>query len=154
LKEDSNTGTAKPRVFFALAVVLCPILTATSASCSRNKKVGLDELRSQIRSANSFVAESELFIDYIRQGHAPHHYIEAHAAYLEDAVKQFEKELEQGNPEAGTGTVIHECITDMDLLRRELSSIAALSANNHGLAAAKRRMETIRKSLQEAYSSV
>jgi hypothetical protein len=154
LKEDSKTRTAKPRVFLALAVLSCPILTATLASCSHNKTVGPDELRSQIRSANSFVAESELFIDYIRQGHAPHHYIEGHAAYLEHAVKQFEKELEQGNPEVGTGTVIHECITDMDLLRRELSSIAALSVNNHGLAAAKTRMERIRKSLQKTYSCI
>jgi hypothetical protein len=95
-----------------------------------------------------------MFIDYIRQGHATHHYVEAHAAYLEDAVKQSEKELEQGNPEAGTRNVIHECITDMDLLRRELSGIAALSGNNDGLAAAKTRMESIRKSLQKAYSSI
>jgi hypothetical protein len=154
LKEDNKTWTTKPRVFFALAVLLCSMLTATLASCSRNKTVGRDEVRSQIRSANSFVAESEMFIDYIRQGHATHHYVKAHAAYLEDAVKQSEKELEQGNPETGTGNVIHECVTDMDLLRRELSGIAALSGDNDGLAAAKTRMESIRKSLQKAYSSI
>jgi hypothetical protein len=139
---------------FTAVVLLCSMVAATLASCSRNKTVGRDDVRSQIRSANSFVAESEMFIDYIRQGHATHRYIDAHAAYLEDAVKQSEKELEQGNPQAGTRNVIHECITDMDLLRRELSGIAALSGNNDGLAAAKRRIESIRKSLQKAYSSI
>jgi hypothetical protein len=154
LKEDNETWTTKLKVFFALAVLLCSIVAATLASCSRNKTVGRDEVRSQIRSANSFVAESEMFIDYIRQGHATHHYVEAHAAYLEDAVKQSEKELEQGNPEAGTGNAVRECITDMDLLRRELSGIAVLSGNNDGLAAAKERLDSIRKSLQKAYSSI
>jgi hypothetical protein len=154
LREDNETGTTKPSVFFALAVLLCSILPATLASCSRNKTVGRDEVRSQIRSANSFVAESEMFIDCIRQGHATRHYIEAHAAYLGDAIKQSEKELAQGNPEPGTGNVVRKCITDMDLLRRELSGIAALSGNNDGLAAAKKRMESIRKSLEKAYPSI
>jgi hypothetical protein len=154
LKEDDNNWTTKPRGFFVLTVLLCSVLAAALASCSRKKTVGRDEVRSQIRSANSFVAESEMFIDYIRHGHATHRYVEAHAAYLQDAVRQSEKELAQEKSETRTGHLIRECITDMDLLRRELSGIPALSGNNDGLAAAKKRMESIRKSLQKADSSI
>ena len=44
------------------------LLAAALASCSRNKTINRDDARSEIKSAISFVAESALFIDYIRQG--------------------------------------------------------------------------------------
>jgi hypothetical protein len=82
-------------------VILALLLAAALTSCSRKKTLGPDDLRSQIRSAHSFVAESEMFIDYIRQGHATRHYAEGHATYLKDAVTQLEKEFEQAVPESG-----------------------------------------------------
>jgi hypothetical protein len=136
-------------------IILVLLLAITAlTSCSRKKTISRDELRSDIRSAYSFVAESEMFIDYIRQGHATHHYAEGHATYLKDAVTQLEKELAQAAPEAGTENVIPECRSYMELLRRELSSIATVAGDNAALAAARKRMVDLRDSLEKVYSSI
>ena len=124
------------------------------AGCSRKRTIGRDEVRSEIRSAISFVAESEMFVDYIRQGHATRHYAEEHAAYLEDAVEQSAKELEQGTPEPGTENAVHECRIQLELLCHELSGIRAAIGNNNALAAAKERMGSIRARLEKANSSL
>jgi hypothetical protein len=135
-------------------VILALLLAAALTSCSRKKTLGPDDLRSEIRSAHSFVAESEMFIGYIRQGRATRHYAEGHATYLKDAVTQLEKELEQAAPEPGTQNVVPECRSYLELLCRELSGIATNVGDNDALAAAGKRMENIRKSLEKAYSSL
>jgi hypothetical protein len=135
-------------------ILVLLLATAALTSCSRKKTISRDELRSEIRSAHSFAAESEMFIDYIRQGHATHHYAEGHATYLKDAVTQVEKELAQAAPELGTEDAVRECRTCMALLRRELSGIATAAADSEALAAARKRIENLRKSLEKAYSSL
>jgi hypothetical protein len=136
-------------------VILALLLAAALTSCSRKKTLGPDDLRSEIRSAHSFVAESEMFIDYIRQGHATRHYAEGHATYLKDAVTQLEKEFEQAVPEPGTPqNVGSNCKSYMQMLCRELSGVATKFGDNDALAAAGKRMENIRKNLEKAYSSL
>jgi hypothetical protein len=137
-------------------IIILALLLAAAAltSCSRKKTLGPDELRSEIRSAHSFVAESKMFIDYIRQGRATRHYAEGHATYLKDAVTQLEKELEQAVPEPGAQNVVSDCRSYVQMLRRELSVVATEFGDNDALAAAGKRMENIRKNLEEAYSSL
>jgi hypothetical protein len=137
-------------------VIILALLLAAAAltSCPRKKTISRDELRSEIRSAYSFVAESEMFIDYIRQGHATHHYAEGHANYLKDAVTQLEKELAQAPPKPGTENVVPECRSYMELLCLELSDIATNFGDNAALAAARKRMEKLRERLEKAYSSI
>jgi deoxyribodipyrimidine photolyase len=134
-----------------LSVVLA---AAALTSCLRKKTISRDELRSEIRSAYSFAAEAEMFIDYIRQGHATHYYADAHASYLKDAVKQLQRELGEAAPEPGTEKIIPEFRTSMELLCRELSGIATILGDNDALAAARARIENIRKNLEKASSSL
>jgi hypothetical protein len=137
-------------------IIILALLLAAAAltSCSRKKTLGPDDLRSEIRSAHSFVAESEMFIDYIRQGHATRHYAEGHATYLKDAVTQLEKELEQAVPEPGAQNVFSDYRSYVQMLCRELSVVATRFGDNDALAAAGKRMENIRKNLEKAYSSL
>jgi hypothetical protein len=128
------------------------LATGGLTTCSRKKTISRDELRSEIKSAYSFVAESEMFIDYIRQGHATRHYTQAHATYLKERVTQLEKELAQAVPEPATADVVRECRTCMALLHRELSTIAIAAGDNAALDAARKRIENLRKSLEKAYS--
>jgi hypothetical protein len=137
-------------------VLIFVLLLAAAAltSCSRKKTISRDDLRSEIMSAYSFAAESEMFIDYIRQGHTTRHYAEGHATYLKDAVTQLEKELEQAVPEPGAQNVVSDCRSYVQMLRRELSVVATKFGDNDALAATGKRMENIRKNLEEAYSSL
>jgi hypothetical protein len=137
-------------------IIILGLLLAAAAltSCSREKTLDPDELRSEIRSAHSFAAESEMFVDYIRQGHATHLYAKGHASYLEDAVKQLEKELDGAVPQPGIENVVAECRSDIHLLCHELSGIPGAAGDNYALAAARKRIENIQKSLKKAYSSL
>lgn len=137
------------------AVILALLLSAEAlTNCSRKKTLRPDELRSEIRSAYSFVAEAEMFVDYIRQGQATRHYAVGHATYLKNAVTKLEKELDQAAPEPGTTNVVPACRRYMDLLCHELSGIAREVGDPDALAAARKRIENLRKSLGKAYSSL
>jgi hypothetical protein len=138
------------------SVIILALWLAAAAliGCSRKKTLDRNELRSEIRSAYSFVAESEMLIDYIRQGHATHLYAKGHASYLKDAVKQLEKEIEAAVPQPSTQSIVSDCRNDIEMLCRELSGIAANVGDNDALAAARKRIENIRNSLQKAYSSI
>jgi hypothetical protein len=127
------------------SVIILALWLAAAAliGCSRKKTLDRNELRSEIRSAYSFVAESEMLIDYIRQGHATHLYAKGHA-----------KELEAAVPQPSTQSIVSDCRSDMEMLCRELSGIAANVGDNDALAAARKRIENIRNSLQKAYSSI
>jgi hypothetical protein len=130
------------------------LLTAALASCSRNKTIDRDDARSEMKSAVSFVAESALFIDYVRQGRSTRHYADGHAAYLEDAVQQSLNKLKQAEPEPGMATAVRECRTQLELLDRELSGIPAKFGRDEALAAAQERLAGMRASLEKAASSL
>jgi hypothetical protein len=123
------------------------------AGCSRST-LSREEARSEIRSAVSFTAEAELFVDFVRGGHATRHYAEGHAAYLADAIKRSAENLEQAVPEAGTESAVRECITQLKRLDRELSGIHARLDDQAALARASGRIRGIRKDLERAQSEL
>ena len=124
------------------------------ASCSHSKTINRDDARSEIKAAVSLVSESELFVEYVRQGRSTRPYADGHAAYLEDAVQQSLNKLKQTEPEPGTAAAVHECSAQLELLDRELSGIPAKFGHDEALAAAKERMTSIRASLEKAGSSL
>ena len=84
-------------------LLLIMALAASSLTgCSSKKSINRDQMQSEIRQASSFAAESEMLIDFVLQGHAAVGFANAHAAYLEDAVEESAKELEDGMPQSDT----------------------------------------------------
>jgi uncharacterized membrane protein YccC len=124
------------------------------AGCSRNKSISRDQARSEIRSARSFAAELQMFINFVLEGRGTRHYAEEHTAYLEDAIEQLTKELEHAAPEPDAKDSIRECQTGLSTLARELSAIRTAIARDDkdALAAARGRVTQIRKSLENASS--
>jgi hypothetical protein len=129
--------------------VLVPGLWLAMTACS-NKTIGRDEARSKIKSALSFTAESEMFIDYIRQGRSTRPYAQGHALYLEDEVKRSIQELGHGVPGSGTQNAIRECIAGLNSLDRELARIPTALGNDSALADAQERLRNIQKTLERA----
>jgi hypothetical protein len=116
--------------------------------------IGRDELRSEIRLAGSFAAESEMFIDFVLQGQATRRYAEAQATYLEDEVEQSAHELERASPESGTEDAFRECRTQLRMLASELSNVRAAIANKESLVSAKGRIRQIGERVAKASSQL
>ena len=88
------------RSFLVVSITLVAVFLA---ACACQKRLGKEELTSEIRAGRSVAAESELFVDFVIQGHSMHHYAREHSAYLEDLVQQAAKELEEAAPEPAYG---------------------------------------------------
>ena len=127
---------------------------ASLTGCSHRKSIGRDQVQSELRSARSFAAESEIFIDFVLQGHATRRYADGHSAYLEDAIEESAKELDQAVPESDAKDSARECQTQLHMLAREVSGIRAAIGNDdkNALIAARGRIAQIRQSLEKANS--
>src|SRR5690242_4127567 len=58
----------------ATSVVCLALALASLTSCSRQEPISRDELQSELRSAASIAAETNTFIEYVRQNRATDQY--------------------------------------------------------------------------------
>jgi hypothetical protein len=124
-------------------------------ACTHQKRIGTEELASEIRAGRSVAAESELFVDFFIQGHSTHHYAEQHSAYLEDLVQQSAKKLEETVPEREIETSFRECQAKLNLLAAQILRVhlAIAAHDDEALLAAKDAIHRIRMSLEQRNSS-
>jgi hypothetical protein len=138
------------------AVVLLVVALASSAmlGCARQKTIDQERLRSEIRAAISFTAEFDMFVEYVRQGHATRRYAREHAAYLEDAVSKSAKELDEVTPAAGLENPYTECKNQLAQLHAELSRIQGADDNHQDLVSIRENLKKIREGLEKASSKL
>ena len=138
------------------AVVLWVTAFASSAmlGCARQKTIDQERLRSEIRAAISFTAELDMFVEYVRQGHATRRYAREHAAYLGDAVSKSAKELDEATPAPGLENPYTECKNQLAQLHAELSRIREADANNQDLVSIRENLKKIREGLEKASSKL
>ena len=135
--------------------VLIPLLgAAVLAGCSRTSTLTREEARSHGRSTLSLTAETEMFIDYVRQGQGTRHYIEGEANYLQEAIRDSRKELQKALPPPATENSIQVFMTQLDFLNHELSRIPIEIGNPAALAAAKERTLKSREILEKGNSAL
>jgi len=138
----------KPLVAFALGLIL--LLSA----CSRHKTLTRDELRSEITSAKSLAAETEMFLDYVRENRATKHYAQGHIEYLAEEIEQSRKELQDSSPAQGEEDALQTLRAQFDALSTELHNLHGKLEDHAALATAKQRIDSIRQSLDDANSSI
>jgi len=124
-------------------------------ACTHQKRFGKKELTSSIRAGRSVAAESEIFVDFVIQGHSTHHYAEQHSAYLEDLAQQSAKEFEEAAPEREIETSFRECQAKLNLLAAQILRVhlAIAAHDDEALLAAKDAIHRIRMSLEQRNSS-
>ena len=135
-------------VAFALGflLVLC--------ACSRHKTLTRDELRSQLISAKSLVAETEMFLDYVRQNRATKHYAQGHIEYLTQETKDSREELQESFPAPGEEDAGQKLRAQLDALKTELDSVHGRLDDKAALATAREHIARISQALEEADSSL
>ncbi len=138
----------KAIVAFALGFIL------VMSACSRHKTLTKDELRSELISAKSLAAETEMFLDYVRQNRATRNYAQGHIEYLTEEVEQSRKELQESLPAQGEEDARQKLSVQFDALEAELHTIRGRLDDQAALATAKEHVARIRQALDEANSSI
>ena len=121
---------------------------ALSCGCSTPKSPTRDDLRSALRSADSYAAETEMFIDFVQQGHATKQFAVNHAAQLSRQIEDDEKDL-RGPAQAGTEQVQQACRAQFEFLRNEVARVAMLVGNDGGLRTEKAKVAQGRQLLAQ-----
>jgi hypothetical protein len=135
-------------VAFALAFIL--VLCA----CSRHKTLTTEELRSDLISAKSLAAETEMFLDYVHQNRATKYYAQGHIEYLTEEMERSREELQESSPPQGEADAVQKLSAQFDALKAELHGIRGRLDDEAALATAKEHIERIRQALDEANSSI
>jgi len=133
-------------------ITLIALLLAGFSGCSRKTTLDRDEARSEIRLADSFAAESQMFVDYLFAGRSTRSYAEGHAGDLEDAIANEIKQIQQAAPEPGTGTAARECLTALEQLRDQIGGIRKNVDDRDRLAQIRKTLPRIRENLARANS--
>jgi hypothetical protein len=131
---------------FGSILVLC--------GCSRHKNPTTDKLRSELISAKSLAAETEMFLDYVRQKRSTKHYAQGHIEYLTEEIERSRGELQESSPAQGEQDVVQNFKAQFDALKGELQSIRGRMDDEVALSTAKEHIERIRRGLDEATSSI
>jgi hypothetical protein len=138
----------KAIVAFALGFIL--VLSA----CSRHQTLTKDELRSELISAKSLAAETEMFLDYVRQNRATKDYAQGHIEYLTEETERSREELQESSPAQGEEEARQKLSVQFDALEAELHTIRGRLNDQAALATAKEHVARIRQALDEANSSI
>jgi uncharacterized lipoprotein len=124
-----------------LALALC-------SACSEPKSPTRDDLRSALRSADSYAAEIEMFIDYVQQGRATKQFAFNHAAQVSRQIEEDEKDL-RGPAQPGTEQVQQACRAQFEFLRNEVKRVATLMGNTLDLQTERARVAQSRQLLAQ-----
>jgi len=115
-------------------------------SCAGTETKSASELHSDLRSALSLASETNLLIAQIEAGRLLPHFQREHANYLrKEALRQAKEVRDSGNGATDSNKVAL-CAEQLDILSRELGSIAT-SSDRDTLVKADNEVENIRKKL-------
>jgi hypothetical protein len=135
---------------FTVAPLLVGLLVFSS--CSRTKT--LEDARSDVTSAVSLAAESETFIDYIRQGRATGNFTAGHIQYLIEEIQRSTQELAEPVPDERVRRKLEEVSSELRALVTELQTVSHEIGNAQALTAIRERVTAIRHRLEAANSSL
>jgi hypothetical protein len=138
----------KALVAFALGFIL------SLCACSRQKTLTTEKLRSELFSAKSLAAETEMFLDYVRENRATKYYAQSHIEYLTAEAERSGKELQESSPGQDEEDAVQKLRTQFDALTAELLNIHARLDDRTALATAKEHVGRIHHALDEANSSI
>jgi hypothetical protein len=135
------------------SLIVCLAL-ASLASCSRQKPISQDELQSKLRSAASIAAETNTFIEYVRQQRATDQYAKGHIEYLSSELAHTAGELREALPPAAAEAQFIEGRAQIDALSAELTNLRSRIAHPNELARDMDQIASIRKKLKQTTSSL
>ena len=114
----------------------------------------LEDARSDVTSAVSLAAESETFIDYVRQGRASRNFTAGHIQYLIEEIQRSAQELAEPVPDEQVRRKLQEVRSKLRALVTELQGVSHEMGNAQALTSIRERVTAIRRELELANSSL
>jgi hypothetical protein len=118
-------------------------------SCSRQKTISADELRSDLTEAISVAAEAEAFLDYVAQGRSTENYANGHIRYLVEEAYRTAKQLQQAAPEVSTEKSLPESRKEVGSLAHELATVRAAMEYSEPFGDSRQNISNIRAALEQ-----
>jgi siroheme synthase len=119
------------------------------SSCSRQKIIGPDDLRSQLTAAISLAAETETFLDYLSQHRSTTSFAAGHLAYLSQTAADAAKELHQSTPTYSIEQQFTQSQRQLDALASQLAALQHQAALGQPSATTKGQLAELRRSLEQ-----
>lgn len=133
-------------------MVLLPALSLLVMSCSQQKTISREELRSNLRSATSIANETELSIDFVMRKQVTHNFAAGHFRYLGQELAKSTKEFASLRPERGLEQNLKNSGTQLDALAGTLQRIPSEIGDPQALTASKKQVGAIRRALEHETS--
>lgn len=111
-------------------------------------------LASSFHSLASSAAETELFVDRLREGKVTNTYAWTYADSLADSVREAKQELQSRPPATGLETAFGECMRQNDLLLDSVNNLKLALRDQGALAAARSRIESIRRAAERSRTAL
>ena len=128
---------------------LLAILTALFiTSCTQQKTISPEELRSAVTQAISLASESDMLIDSVLQKRVTRSYARGHIEYLLDAVARTRQDLNASSPELSNKEHLCKSRQQLDLLVKVLTEAQSELDNAESLQAAKRPLTRVEEVLR------
>lgn len=135
----------------ACLLISCLLLFS---ACSHHTKITADDLRSDLTSAISFAAETETFLDFVRQGRSIDHYTEGHLEYLSEELNRSARELEESVADAALAQKLQECRTLLESIALQVAAVRPVLGDAGALSDARQQIAKTRAALEAAQSSL
>ena len=119
------------------------------ASCSHQKTIDADELRSDLTAAISLASEAETFIDYVAQHRSTGNYAKGHIQYLAEEAGRTAKELREARPAAPVAQKFPEFQKQLDALSHQLSTFRMEIDREQAALASKEKISKVRAALEQ-----
>lgn len=130
------------------------LLIFALCSCSGRQKMTVDELRSELISAISFSAETEVFLAYARQRRTTKSFAQGHIEYLSKELERSANKLHTSVPQPGEENAQQRISTLLDALNTELQDLRGRIDQDAELSSAEEHVRRIRLALEQANSSL
>lgn len=136
------------------ATLLACLVIAAFISCSRQRPLTRDELRSKLRAAASIAAETSTFADYVRQNRATQHYAQGHLEYLSSELRDVAKDLSEAIPPANAAAPLTDSHREVQALAAAVIRLRGHIDRRDELARDQLQIAAIRNELEQTISSL
>lgn len=135
-------------------VVLLSAMLLFTTSCARHKIISAEELHSKLAAAISLAAETEAFLEIVRQGRTTPAFAQGHLQYLAAEANRSLKDFHESVPAPDIQAKFPDARTLVHSLAMQLTATRTALNDREALNSAQQHIAKIRQALGEIQSSL
>jgi len=125
-----------------------------TTACARHKIISAEELHSELAAAISLAAETETFLEMVRQGRTTPAFAQGHLQYLADEANRSLKDFHESVPAPDIQAKFPDARTLVHSLALQLTATGTALNDREALNSAQQHIAKIRQALAEIQSSL